>query len=317
MDGGSMVLDCTDAAAAKVGTTITSPPLHADLLVPPISAPPSAGADTTATVALWIDASCLSGSAVMSAWQPTRSCFSTPQVSGTTTGGAYRVSCASNSATSTWSVSVWSIGSATASWDACNAATTTPTVVRTGSGFQCVALEPLGSVVVDCTASNFNRWIHFIPKVDGVWSAWSQCSATCGGGTQTRSCTSPSGGGLPCDGPASQPCNTDACPSTDPVDDGGWSEWSACSVACGGGTQTRACNAPAPSNGGSDCVGASTQACNTDACVDGGASRSSSAASTGAGGANKSTNSANSAQSPLFLLMALLISCVIAAVSHA
>ena len=47
---------------------------------------------------------------------------------------------------------------------------------------------------------------------------------------------------------------------------GGWSDWSACSVSCGGGTQTRTCTNPAPSGGGADCVGASSQSCNTQAC---------------------------------------------------
>lgn len=48
--------------------------------------------------------------------------------------------------------------------------------------------------------------------------------------------------------------------------DGVWSDWSACSATCGGGTQTRACTNPAPSGGGADCVGDSTQACNTQSC---------------------------------------------------
>ena len=48
--------------------------------------------------------------------------------------------------------------------------------------------------------------------------------------------------------------------------DGGWSNWSACSAPCGGGTQTRTCTNPAPVNGGAACSGASSQACNTQAC---------------------------------------------------
>jgi len=49
--------------------------------------------------------------------------------------------------------------------------------------------------------------------VDGGWSGWSSCSVTCGGGTQTRSCSNPalSCGGNPCDGPSSQSCNTQEC----------------------------------------------------------------------------------------------------------
>ena len=51
--------------------------------------------------------------------------------------------------------------------------------------------------------------------------------------------------------------------------DGGWSDygnWSECSAKCGGGTQTktRTCTNPAPTNGGADCEGKSTetQSCN-------------------------------------------------------
>ena len=67
-------------------------------------------------------------------------------------------------------------------------------------------------------------------------------------------------------------------PSTPPAIAGGWSGWShangfsdgaggTCSVACGGGTQTRSCTNPPPSNGGAACSGASSQACNTQACA--------------------------------------------------
>jgi uncharacterized protein YegL len=47
---------------------------------------------------------------------------------------------------------------------------------------------------------------------------------------------------------------------------GGWSEWSACSAVCGGGTQNRTCTNPAPANGGMPCVGEVTQSCNTQLC---------------------------------------------------
>ncbi|MFA6392618.1 MAG: hypothetical protein WCW54_00830 [Candidatus Paceibacterota bacterium] len=55
---------------------------------------------------------------------------------------------------------------------------------------------------------------------------------------------------------------------------GGWSAWSsfgACSLSCGGGTQSqsRTCTNPTPAYGGAYCVGSSTQSqsCNTQACV--------------------------------------------------
>ena len=57
--------------------------------------------------------------------------------------------------------------------------------------------------------------------VDGGWSEyghWSDCTASCDGGTQmrTRTCTNPepANGGAECDGEdhESQDCNTEACP---------------------------------------------------------------------------------------------------------
>ncbi|MBK5215651.1 MAG: hypothetical protein JJE53_02500 [Candidatus Pacebacteria bacterium] len=52
--------------------------------------------------------------------------------------------------------------------------------------------------------------------INGGWSAWSACSASCGGGTQTRSCTNPTPayGGTTCTGSSSQSCNTQTCGSS-------------------------------------------------------------------------------------------------------
>lgn len=61
----------------------------------------------------------------------------------------------------------------------------------------------------------------FFSAVDGnwgQWQSWSQCSASCGGGEQTRVrlCSSPAplNRGRPCPGDSSQisRCNTQACP---------------------------------------------------------------------------------------------------------
>ena len=62
------------------------------------------------------------------------------------------------------------------------------------------------------------------------------------------------------------------CDISIPVD-GGYSDfgdWSACSVPCGEGTQTRTrtCTNPAPAHGGADCVGeaSQTQTCKENDC---------------------------------------------------
>ena len=51
-----------------------------------------------------------------------------------------------------------------------------------------------------------------------------------------------------------------------PPRDGGWSDFGACSVACGGGTQIRTCSNPVPANGGKDCAGDAINVCNTQTC---------------------------------------------------
>jgi len=87
-----------------------------------------------------------------------------------------------------------------------------------------------------------------------------------------RTCTNPapSSGGAACAGADvdEEDCGTDPCPV-----DGNWSEWTswtACSAACGPGTQqrSRTCDAPAPANGGKDCEGdaMATRECNEEPC---------------------------------------------------
>jgi hypothetical protein len=103
------------------------------------------------------------------------------------------------------------------------------------------------------------------------WSAWSVCSAECGGGTQTRTrsiLSPPSGGGTPCPPlTETQACNEQPCPVDCVV--GEWSEWSTCSVDCGGGTQTRTREITIqPAHGGMECpVLSETQACNEQPCL--------------------------------------------------
>ena len=110
------------------------------------------------------------------------------------------------------------------------------------------------------------------------WSAFSECTLSCGGGVKTRvrSCTSPTpqyGGrdcfhlGLSND---TRPCNTHYCPIN-----GGysaWSEFTKCTKSCARGTKerNRTCNNPRPQHGGLDCSRFGpendTQVCNDFPC---------------------------------------------------
>jgi hypothetical protein len=52
-----------------------------------------------------------------------------------------------------------------------------------------------------------------VAAVNGGWSAWSQCSGSCGQGTQSRSCTNPApaNGGTACAGSTLSDCPLPAC----------------------------------------------------------------------------------------------------------
>ncbi|XP_023806195.1 SCO-spondin [Oryzias latipes] len=104
----------------------------------------------------------------------------------------------------------------------------------------------------------------------GQWAAWTQCSLSCGTGLQSRrrSCDNPAaqGSGRGCVGAAEQTkdCNTQTC--KDSVEPWlAWSQWSQCSVSCGGGQQSRfrLCSSP-------PCHGLSHQSktCNIQVCLD-------------------------------------------------
>ena len=106
----------------------------------------------------------------------------------------------------------------------------------------------------------------------GDWSEWSACTKPCEGGTQFMSFTrtqAPEHGGMACPNPLkkTRECNTQACP---PIDcKGDWSEWSACTKPCEGGTQFMSfTQTQAPEHGGVACPNPlkKTRECNTQAC---------------------------------------------------
>lgn len=109
-----------------------------------------------------------------------------------------------------------------------------------------------------------------------VGGGFGQCSATCGGGTQTQTiaCQDNNGNSVAssfCSSPpppSSQSCNTQACLTYNWVSSG----WSTCSSSCGGGSQTRTFSC-VDSNGttvdNSLCttpIPPTAQACNTQTC---------------------------------------------------
>jgi hypothetical protein len=106
------------------------------------------------------------------------------------------------------------------------------------------------------------------------WSGFSKCSKECEGGVQgrTRSVLKPpKNGGESCNtAQESRPCNTGSCDRDCRLRK--WSRWSPCSVACGGGFQTRTRRVIVPIRGNGKCPKAKShhrwnlRRCNTFAC---------------------------------------------------
>jgi hypothetical protein len=109
---------------------------------------------------------------------------------------------------------------------------------------------------VDCKMSTFG--------------AWSDCSLSCGGGSQSRSrsaSVNQAYGGITC--PAAtemRTCNSQDCPVSCELST--WSQWSECSVGCGDGTHTKTRTIIRDvSNGGSACgILTHTAACDAGPC---------------------------------------------------
>ena len=86
-----------------------------------------------------------------------------------------------------------------------------------------------------------------------IWSSWSECNATCGGGTRTRNTICVDIETTECRKVTeAQDCNTSPCP-IDGVTE--WMSWESCNASCGTtGTQLRRIRCHQPRFGGSNCT---------------------------------------------------------------
>jgi len=87
------------------------------------------------------------------------------------------------------------------------------------------------------------------------WSGWSKCTADCEGGVRshTRSLlVKPKNGGMSCNtNEETEACNTASCDRDCTL--ARWTDWTPCSVACGGGLQSRAKHVLIPTRGFGKC----------------------------------------------------------------
>jgi Thrombospondin type 1 domain len=212
---GSVVVDCTPAGAAKVGTTITNPPMHVSTTVAWTYGPHAPSSTTAFTVAKWPpQQDCRAGSGSMIEQIPGRCLSYGNDVA------AWQGSCVSQTTSSAWTIQVFSSQSNQgANLNLCSTAGNTPSATARGAGLGCFDLAPFGiphMVVVDCSGQSAQSYgYNYLPR-NGGWSSWGACSLTCGGGVQTRTCTNAGPGGADCIGSTSQACNSPSCSSEPP-----------------------------------------------------------------------------------------------------
>merc|ERR1712168_1352121 len=157
------------------------------------------------------------------------------------------------------------------SWGACSGGVQIrPALGVCGGATPCGATPCGGRAVIETRSCGVTtvvqtRTIVIVPSRWTAFSAFGACSVDCGAGiqTRTRSCIKGNHCGAPCVGPASE---TRACGT--PIIHSrltGFGAFSACSVKCGAGTQTRTRACIAGNRCGKPCVGAltETRACGT------------------------------------------------------
>jgi hypothetical protein len=117
MGVGSVVVDCSSGAATRVGTAITAPAMHTSTqLFPPNFSNGATSYPVTNvnnSVALWSDPSCESGSSQFSVAYHTTvdDYFKCLSFLSPNNMDWFRITCATNAATSTWLLTVWSASS--------------------------------------------------------------------------------------------------------------------------------------------------------------------------------------------------------------
>merc|ERR1712168_1620259 len=157
------------------------------------------------------------------------------------------------------------------SWGACSGGVQIrPALGVCGGATPCGATPCGGRAVIETRSCGVTtvvqtRTIVIVPSRWTAFSAFGACSVDCGAGiqTRTRSCIKGNHCGAPCVGPASE---TRACGT--PIIHSrltGFGAFSACSVKCGAGTQTRTRTCIRGNSCGAPCVGpaSETRACGT------------------------------------------------------
>jgi hypothetical protein len=107
------------------------------------------------------------------------------------------------------------------------------------------------------------------------WSGWSKCTADCEGGVRSRTrslMVKPKNGGISCNtAEETEACNTMSCDRDCTL--ASWTDWTPCSVACGGGMQSRDKHVMVPTRGFGKCPKETSnkrhgeRQCNTQDCV--------------------------------------------------